>query len=134
MAIVASSLYPFDETVSRLRGTIIGAGNTVFATIDQSNAATTVGLTLRPTTLIVFGNPKAGTGLMQRFPPIALELPLKIAVWEEAGTVSIAYTPMSELAARYGVSATDPVVRAIDGNLAALAESVCSPPRPTSAA
>jgi uncharacterized protein (DUF302 family) len=105
----------------------------VFATIDQSNAATTVGLTLRPTTLIVFGNPKAGTGLMQRFPPIALELPLKIAIWEEAGIVIVAYTPMSELAARYGVPTSDAVVRAIDVNLAALAASVCSPPRPPSA-
>jgi uncharacterized protein (DUF302 family) len=133
MAIAAPSLYPFDDTVSRLRGAIIGAGNTVFATLDQAAAATMVGLTLRPTTLIVFGNPKAGTGLMQRFPPIALELPLKIAIWEEAGIVIVAYTPMSELAARYGVPTSDAVVRAIDVNLAALAASVCSPPRPPSA-
>ncbi|HEX3468062.1 MAG TPA: DUF302 domain-containing protein [Candidatus Elarobacter sp.] len=128
MAIVGQSRYSFDETVALLCSTITAAGNTVFATIDQAAAASTVGLTLRPTTLIVFGNPKAGTGLMQRFPSITLDLPLKIAVWDDAGTVSVAYEPMSEIATRHAVPANDPVVHAIDANLAALAASVCSRP------
>lgn len=126
MPIIVPSSYSFDETVSRLRAAIEAAGNTVFATIDQAAAAATVGLALRPTTLIVFGNPKAGTALMQRCPPIALDLPLKIAVWDEASAVSVAYTAMSELAVRYGVTAMDAVVNAIDANLRALADSVCT--------
>ncbi|MBV9101939.1 MAG: DUF302 domain-containing protein [Candidatus Eremiobacteraeota bacterium] len=78
------------------------SGNTVFAMIDQAEAAAKVGLTLRPTTLIVFGNPKGGTPLMEALPLIALELPLKMLVWEENGTVNVSYVPMSEIAARYG--------------------------------
>ncbi len=133
MAIVRQSRYSFGETTARLRNTIAAAGATVFATIDQAAAAVSAGLTLRPTTLIVFGNPKAGTALMQRFPLIALDLPLKILFWEEASSVSVAYTPTSEVAARYGVSEMDAVIHAIDASLASLADSVCALHSPESA-
>ena len=86
------SRYPFDETIARLRDAIANAGNTLFADIDQSAAAKTAGLSLRPTRLLIFGNPKGGTPLMDAFPPIAVELPLKIAVWEENGKTAMAYT------------------------------------------
>ena len=114
------SLWPFAETVARLSAAIADAGNTVFATIDQSAAARGVGLTLRPTTLIVFGNPRGGTPLMDAFPLVALELPLKIAVWEEDGSVNVTYEPVSELAARYEVSGMDARIAAMDAALEAL--------------
>ena len=62
------SRYPYSETIERLSKAIIDGGNTIFATIDQAAAAQTVGLPLRPTTLIIFGNPKGGTPLMDAFP------------------------------------------------------------------
>ena len=101
-----------------LSDAIVTAGNTIFATIDQAAAARNAGLSLRPTTLIVFGNPKGGTPLMQAMPLFSLELPLKLLVWEDEGGVHVAYTPMSEIAARWGIE--DPRIAAMDHALAAL--------------
>jgi uncharacterized protein (DUF302 family) len=125
---VKESHYSFDETTSRLVQAICDAGNTVFATIDQTAAAATASLALRPTTLIVFGNPKAGTALMQAFPLVGLDLPVKLLVWQDGDAVNVAYAPMSEVAARYGIAGMDPVLRAIDANLTTLTDSVASPP------
>lgn len=118
------SRYPYSETIERLSRALTGAGNTIFATIDQARAARSVGLALRPTTLIVFGNPKSGTPLMDAFPQIALELPLKLLVWDEGGEVSLAYVPMSEIAARYGVTGMDARMAAMDRALDALTDLV----------
>jgi uncharacterized protein (DUF302 family) len=115
-------LYP--HTLELLKKAIADAGNTIFAAIDQSAAAAGVGLTLRPTTLLVFGNPKGGTPIMDAFPPVALELPLKLAVWEDADGVSVAYEPMSEIAARYGVTGMDARVDGMDNALKALTNAV----------
>ncbi len=121
---VKQSRYSFADTVARLSKSITDAGITIFATIDQAAAAASAGLTLRPTTLIIFGNPKAGTPLMQAFPLLALELPLKLLVWEDGGVVSVAYTPLSEIAKRYGVSGMDQQIAAMDRGLENLASSV----------
>jgi uncharacterized protein (DUF302 family) len=109
-----SSRYPYSETVERLSKAIIDGGNTIFATIDQAAAAQTVGLPLRPTTLIIFGNPKGGTPLMDAFPLVGLELPLKLLVWEEDGNVSVAYVTMSEIAGRYRVAGMNERIAAMD--------------------
>ena len=101
---------------------IVAAGNTLFATVDQAAAARGAGFSLRPTTLIVFGNPKGGTPLMEAAPLFALELPLKLLVREDNGGVHVAYTPMSEIAARYGIE--DPRIAAMDSALAALTSVV----------
>jgi uncharacterized protein (DUF302 family) len=103
-----------------LSAAIADAGNTVFATIDQSAAARAAGLALRPTTLIVFGNPRGGTPLMDEFPLVALDLPLKIVVWEEDGGVNVTYEPVSEIAARYQVTGMDARIAAMDAALEAL--------------
>lgn len=121
---VKQSRYPYAETVAKLSAAIESDGNTIFATVDQSAAAASAGLALRPTTLLVFGNPKAGTPLMERFPPIALELPLKLLVWDDDGAVRVAYAPMSEIAGRYGVTGMDDRIAAIDRALDALTNSV----------
>jgi uncharacterized protein (DUF302 family) len=130
MPVVKQSLHPFAETTSRLVTAIREGGNTLFATIDQAAAAETASLALRPTTLIVFGNPKAGTALMQAFPLAALDLPVKLLVWQDGDAVNVAYAPMSEVAQRYGIDEMEPVIRAIDANLTALTDSVASPPAP----
>jgi len=121
---VKTSRLSYPETVAALTTAITGAGNTVFATIDQAAAAAKVGLTLRPTTLIVFGNPKGGTGLMAAFPLAALDLPLKLLVWEDGGAVKVAYTPMSVIAARYAVTGMDPLLANMDHALDTLSGAV----------
>ena len=78
------SKYDFQTTVSRLKAALSSHGITLFADIDQSSAATTAGLSLRPTRLFLFGNPKAGTPVMAANPHAALELPLKAVVWEDS--------------------------------------------------
>jgi uncharacterized protein (DUF302 family) len=124
MPVVKRSRHSFAETISELQSALQASGNKVFLTIDQSAEASGAGLTLRPTTLIVFGNPKAGTLLMQAEPLVALDLPIKLLIWEEAGAVSVAYTPASELAARYKLAGQGELIAAIDRGLTALANSV----------
>ena len=116
--------YSYDETIARLSKAIIGAGNTVFATIDQAAAARAVGLSLRPTTLLVFGNPKGGTPLMDAFPLFALELPLKLVVWEEAGQVNVSAMQMAAVAEQYDLNARDVLVTAMDHALGSLLDSL----------
>jgi uncharacterized protein (DUF302 family) len=71
------------ETVEALRQILHSRGITLFALVDHDEEATRVGLTMRPTKLLIFGNPKAGTPLMIATPSIAIDLPLKILVWED---------------------------------------------------
>jgi uncharacterized protein (DUF302 family) len=121
---IKKSRYSYSDTIAQLSKTITDAGNTIFATIDQSAAAAKVGLTLRPTLLIIFGNPKGGTALMVAFPIVALDLPLKILVWEENGSVNVAYVPASEIAARYGLDGMNTQISAMDQALDKIASSV----------
>lgn len=118
------SRHSYQATLSLLREGIAAGGNTIFATIDQTAAAQGAGLELRPTTLILFGNPKGGTPLMNAFPLLALDLPLKLLVWEDGDGVKIAYVPMSEIAARYGVVAMEERIDAMDAALEHLTDSV----------
>jgi uncharacterized protein (DUF302 family) len=120
---VIESRYSYAETLARLQTAIVAAGSTLFASIDQSAAAKSVGLHLRPTTLLIFGNPRGGTPLMEAFPMIALDLPLKLLVWEEHG-VHVAYTPVRVIAERYGVTGKDALVTALDHGLETLVASV----------
>jgi uncharacterized protein (DUF302 family) len=118
------SRYSYPETLAELTRAITDAGNTIFARIDQAEAAAGVGLSLRPTTLIVFGNPKGGTPLMVAFPLVGLDLPLKVMVWEENGNVNVSYEPMSEVAARYSVTGMDARIAALDHALDELTNAV----------
>jgi len=81
-------------------------------------------MSLRPTTLLIFGNPKGGTLLMDAFPLSALDLPLKLLVWEESDTVDVAYTPANVLAARYGVAGKDALIAALDHALETVVASI----------
>ncbi len=118
------SRYSYPETLERLSKAITDGGNTIFATIDQAAAAKTVGLALRPTALVIFGNPKGGTPLMDAFPLVALELPLKLLVWQDDDGVKIAYVTMSEIAARYGATGMDERIAAMDRAIDALTNTV----------
>lgn len=124
--VVTDSRYAFGETVDRLTTALAAGGATLFARIDQSAAAASVGLTLRPTMLLIFGNPKGGTPLMNAHPPAALDLPLKLLIWEEDGAVRVAHVPLSTIAARYSIAAGDPMIatlqHAIDALVAGIAD------------
>jgi uncharacterized protein (DUF302 family) len=122
--VVKLSRYSYAETIARLRDAIAAAGGTLFATIDQSAAAQRAGLLLRPTTLLIFGNPRGGTPLMEAAPLIALDLPLKVLIWEERG-VNVAYATVQALAQRYGLLGKQALVATLDGSLEALVASVC---------
>jgi uncharacterized protein (DUF302 family) len=94
------------ETVARLLELLASKGVKVFVVIDQRAEALAVGLDLRETTLVVFGNPAAGTGVMEAAPLAALDLPLKALVWSGSnGVTQVSYTDPSALAARYGLDA-----------------------------
>lgn len=118
------SRFPYADTLERLKDAIAQGGGTIFAVIDQSAAARSAGLRLRPTTLILFGSPKGGTSLMESFPIVALDLPLKLLVWEEGGEVNVAYVPVSEIAVRYGVTGMDSRIEALDSAIDSLTNAV----------
>jgi uncharacterized protein (DUF302 family) len=123
-AAVKPSRYSYADTVSTLSKALTDAGNTIFTIIDQAGAAAAAGLTLRPTSLIVFGNPKGGTHLMDAFPLVALDLPLKLLVWEHRDGVMVAYVPMSEISTRYGLTGVDAQITAMDRALDTLTDLV----------
>lgn len=115
-----------DGTVSRLREELADKGIPVFAQFDHAENAREAGLKLRPTTVVVFGSPLVGTGLMQENQGIALELPLRMAVWEdEEGSIWLSYPRLAVLAEDYGLSG-HPVVEKMQVLLDALAQKLSS--------
>ena len=95
-----------DETVQKLEGLLQAKGVKLFAAIDHSGEAENAGMSMRPTKLLIFGNPKAGTPLMIASPGIAIDLPLKALIWEDAkGQVWISYNGPAYLKARHGIPA-----------------------------
>ena len=93
-----------DETVKRVTEIVAAKGAKLFAVIDHSGEAAAVGLELRPTKVVIFGSPQAGTPVMQASPLAALDLPLKILVWADGDQTKLTYAPPAALAARYGLS------------------------------
>jgi len=92
------------DTVSRLKDIIADKGMTLFAAIDQSAAASQAGLKLRETVLVIFGSPAAGTLVMQAVPLSALDLPLKVLIWDDSGQTKVTYYAPGELADRHHLS------------------------------
>ena len=78
------SNHAVDETVERLKGILQAKGITLFALVDHGGEAAKAGMKMRPTKLLIFGNPKAGTPVMLAAPSSAIDLPLKILIWEDA--------------------------------------------------
>jgi len=96
------SNHSVDETVEKLKGLLQAKQVNLFALVDHSGEAAKVGLTMRPTKLLIFGSPMAGTPLMQAAPSIAIDLPLKILVSEDAqGKVWLSYNSPEYLKERH---------------------------------
>jgi uncharacterized protein (DUF302 family) len=99
-----SSPWTFDETVEKIEAVFRAKKIKMFARIDQAAEAKSVGLTLRPTTLLVFGDPSKGTPLMESYPSLAMDLPLKALVWETGPAgVFIGLTSPEFLQKRHGL-------------------------------
>jgi len=119
--VTRESKFSVDETVARLEAQLAARKIPVFAIFDHADNAQKVGLELRPTKVIVFGNPQVGTKLMQDRQAIALDLPLRLSVWEDARKrVWVSYPSVGELAGQYGVRDTA-VVSAMERLLDGLA-------------
>jgi uncharacterized protein (DUF302 family) len=98
------SNYSVDQTVDKLKSILQAKGITLFALIDHSGEAEKVGMKMPPTKLLIFGNPKGGTPLMQAAPSVAIDLPLKILVWQDAeGKVWLSYNAPEYLRDRHGL-------------------------------
>jgi uncharacterized protein (DUF302 family) len=98
------SNHSVDETVEKLKNILESKKIMLFALVDHSGEATKVGMKMRPTKLLIFGNPKAGTPLMLSAPSVAIDLPLKILVWEDAqGKVWLSYNSPEYLQQRHGL-------------------------------
>ena len=115
--VTKTSPRPVADTVTHLVDLLGSKGVKVFAVIDQRAEARAVGLDLRETTLVIFGNPAAGTGVMAAAPLSALDLPLKVLVWAESGgATSVSYASPATLAARYGLTPeTAAALEVVDG-------------------
>lgn len=123
-----TSRYPVKETVDRLQTLVRDKGLTVFARVDHGGEAASVGMALRPTELLIFGDPKGGTPLMQLQQSIGIDLPLKILSWQDAdGQVWLSYNDPRWLAERHHLG--DDARKTVDqlaAALGALAKSAAS--------
>ena len=102
------SAYPFAETVDRLKGDVASKGITFFFAVEQSNLAAAAGLSLRPSTLLVFGNPALGSQFMTSNPVAGIDWPVRLLVMEdEQGGVWAVYNDFHYIARRHGITDRD---------------------------
>ena len=104
----------FEETVVALQKELNSRGITIFATIEHHKAAEAVGENMQPATVLIVGNPKVGTALMQENPRLAIELPLKILIYEDEKKVNIRYEKISAIAEKYHIKQTFATAEKID--------------------
>jgi Uncharacterized conserved protein len=116
------------ETMDRLEAQVGAKGLTIFARIDHAAGAAEVGLTLRPTEVIIFGNARGGTSLMQSAQTTGIDLPLKALVWQdEAGQTWISYNEARWIAQRHGASDAKGVVSKMTALLGSLTRKAANP-------
>jgi uncharacterized protein (DUF302 family) len=129
--ISVESGYSVALTVDRLEGILKKKGMTVFARIDHTAGATKAGLKLRPTVVVLFGNPKVGTPLMHCGQTVAIDLPQKALVHEDdAGRVWLSYNDPKHLAQRHGAKGCEEVLQKIENALGAIsAKATTRPPQ-----
>jgi uncharacterized protein (DUF302 family) len=122
--ITIQSTHSVQETIDRAEAVVKSKGLTVFARVDHGAGAKAVGLPLRPTLLLVFGNAKGGTPLMQANQQAGIDLPLKLLAWQDdAGKSWLTYDDPQWIAQRYGLGhEVDPTVKALSGALAAISK------------
>ena len=123
---MVQSPYTFTQTIERLQEILKSKGITVFATIDHQAAAKAVGEKLAPATVLIVGNPKIGTALMQENPRFAIELPLKILIYEDGKKVNIRYEKIAAIAEKYHIKQNFATAEKIDTAMLQLIKSSIS--------
>jgi uncharacterized protein (DUF302 family) len=123
--ITIASNHSVKDTIDRVEAALAAKGIAVFARIDHAAGAASAGMSLRPTELLIFGNPRAGTPLMQARQIVGIDLPLKLLAWEDAaGKVWLSYNDPRWLARRHALpDGTAPAVDALAAVLAGLAKA-----------
>ena len=117
------SPYTFEQTIERLQKVLESKNITVFATIEHHKAAEAVGESMSPATVLIVGNPKVGTALMQENLLLAIELPLKILVYQEGKTVNIRYEKIAAIAEKYHIKQNFRTAEKIDAAMLQLIKS-----------
>lgn len=125
--ILVESNNSFEATIMRIKDDLAARKIRLFHVIDQAKAARDSSLTLRPTKILIFGNPKAGTPLMVKNPKISIDLPLKILVYEEKGKTFIYYKDFVAIAKDYGLE-NDPITANIVRLLDAISKNAATKP------
>jgi uncharacterized protein (DUF302 family) len=111
------------KTMNRLEAAVTAKGMSVFARIDHAAGASAAGLSLDPTEVLIFGNAKGGTPLMQAVQTIAIDLPLKALVWQDgSGNTWLSYNDPAWLAARHGLSGVESQIGKLSAALKAVAD------------
>ncbi len=115
--IVKDSANDTNKTADQLVAAIEKAGAKVMARVDHAAGAEAVGMTLEPTILVMFGNPKIGTPIITADRRAGLDLPIRVLIWEEAGKTKLGYENPADLKARYGIAGADKAFEAMTGAL-----------------
>ena len=124
--VTKQSLHTVAITMDKLAAAVKGAGAKVFARVDHAAGASSIGMELRPTQLLIFGNPKLGTPALQAGQTSGLDLPLRVVVYRDAnGQVFLAYHPTSELS-QHGIPADAEVLKKMTGALDKLTNKAIS--------
>jgi uncharacterized protein (DUF302 family) len=127
--VTVESKFPVKETLDRLSAELDKRGIKIAARIDHAAGAKAVGMDLPPTEVLMFGNPKLGTPLMQSNPAIGIDLPMKVLAWQDkAGKVWVGYTAPGATAARHAIKDRDEVVKAMSDALGGLVKAASGQP------
>jgi uncharacterized protein (DUF302 family) len=123
------SKHSVKDTIDRLEAEVKAKGMTVFARVDHAAGAAAAGLALRPTELLIFGNAKGGTPLMQAAQTVGIDLPLKVLVWQDgSGKTFLSYNDPGWIAKRHGLGPeAEATVKALSGALAAITAAATKP-------
>ncbi len=126
--VTKTSPHDVSQTADRLEAAATNAGATVFARVDHAAGAASVGAELRPTVMVMFGNPKLGTPAMQAAQSAGLDLPLRVVIFENAdGTVTLAYHNAATLAEDHAIPADAAVLAQMDGAIGKLTDAAIAP-------
>ena len=124
---VTDSPHTVGDTLDRVEKALHERGVPVFARVDHGGGARAAGLQLGDEEVLIFGDPRVGTALMQSDPRVGYELPLRVLAWQEQGGTRLGYVPASELAERYRLAGREEVLAKMDTLLAQLvAEGVAA--------
>ncbi|QPC86897.1 DUF302 domain-containing protein [Mesorhizobium sp. NBSH29] len=115
--IIKDTKSPVAETVQKLVAAIEMAGSKVFATIDHAAGAKTVGSDLEPMVLVIFGNPKVGTPMLEADRHVGIDLPVRVLVWDEDGKTHIGYEDPQSMKTMYGLDGAEGSLSALSGAL-----------------